>query len=569
MSIFKKLNKQDVNISQFDTHKSWDITDSNISGSGVSLYTAYYTGSSSDNYSIDDPNNHKKWFQLNRLFYQNYPINPDLYKNQRITSIDKLGNETWKEVDNPGTMFGANSLLGNPDYDTTERKLYDKVNIISIASKVYGRKIKPTTFYLSGSFNGGSVSKVLKDDGYENLYDSKYDSYDFKTNADRALYISSQREYVNYELPTLYTRSSNSSGAILLPDNQLNGVVEDNKSDDSLRYNEYKVNNIIYSEGLLGPKMNFNPQTSSSIEVYHNNNFNYDKEEDFAISAIMSPYTGSNSRQWVMVKSFNEDYIPSPEEKQLSFELKQRENQPQYPFALYIESGSIYFERNDGQNLTTLSSSIDSNTHSIIINKTGSLFEFYKDGNLVASGSDNSEFLLRNKSNILIGSKNKKEGFYSGSLEHIMIFDTPLTSNNVTALSESICNSPNVGNIFYETGFATITNPNYQDILLVPNSKLHDYSLQFKGSHTIWEYEYMCHVEPEDFLYTNNITARKIPSNEVAELADFTTGSEFRPYVTSIGLYNNEGELLAIGKLGQPVKMPNKIDTNFVLRFDK
>jgi hypothetical protein len=50
---------------------------------------------------------------------------------------------------------------------------------------------------------------------------------------------------------------------------------------------------------------------------------------------------------------------------------------------------------------------------------------------------------------------------------------------------------------------------------------------------------------------------------------DFTTGSAFRPYVTAIGLYDNEGDLLAVGKLGQPVKMPNKIETNFIVRFDR
>jgi hypothetical protein len=76
-------------------------------------------------------------------------------------------------------------------------------------------------------------------------------------------------------------------------------------------------------------------------------------------------------------------------------------------------------------------------------------------------------------------------------------------------------------------------------------------------------------VGTEDFLYTNNITARKLPSDEVAEMADFTTGSAFRPYVTAIGLYDNEGDCLAIGKLGQPVKMPNKIETNFIVRFDR
>tara|TARA_B100000497_G_C7657128_1_gene395590 strand:- start:159 stop:1631 length:1473 start_codon:yes stop_codon:yes gene_type:complete len=490
-----------------------------------------------------------------------------MYKNLLITSIDKYGD--WEEKDFPGVIRGANSLFGTPDYDTTERKIYNSINIISIPSKMWGRKIQKNTFSISGSFYNGTLSKVLRDDGWENLYDTKFDSYDFIDNANRALYIAAQTRYKDYTIPAITTFTSNASGAIYLPNLQTNGITEDKLVDESHRYNEYRANNIKYSEGILGPKIDFDSTVSSSLEIYHNNNFNYNKNTDFAISYYCTANTSSAARQWLMVKSFAEDYIPAAVDTEATFELKQREFHPQYPFAFYIESSSIYFERNDGQNITTFSSSIDNQRHHIAINKTGSLFEFYKDGVVVASGLDNSEFMLQNKSNILIGSKNRKEGFYTGSMEHIMIFDSALKSTNITAISESIINTPNVGNVFYEHGFATITNPNYKDILFVSSSISHSYSIQFNGSHAIWENEYICNVGTEDFLYTNNITARKLPSDEVAELADFTTGSAFRPYVTAIGLYDNEGDLLAVGKLGQPVKMPNKIETNFIVRFDR
>ena len=71
MSIYKKLNPQDVTISQFDTHKSWKITPSNSASKGVSLSTCYYDSSSSDNFSTSDPNNTKKWFQIDKLYYRN------------------------------------------------------------------------------------------------------------------------------------------------------------------------------------------------------------------------------------------------------------------------------------------------------------------------------------------------------------------------------------------------------------------------------------------------------------------------------------------------------------------
>jgi hypothetical protein len=546
MSMFKKFNPQDVSISSFDTHKSWEITPSNSASKGVGIFTSYYSSASSDNFSTTDPNHTRKWFQLDKLYYRNYPVSPDLYKNVEISTINRLGD--WSNFNTPGTIKGANSLFGNPDYDTTERKIYDKLNIISVPSKMYGRKIKPKTFSISGSFSNGALSKIISDDGKENLFDTKWNSYTFIDNANRALYIDVHRNFRKYASSSV-------------TDTQL--------TDDSLRYNEYGVNKVTYSSGLLGTKIDFNSSNSSSIEVYHNNNFNFNKDTDFAITSYVTSDTSSVYRQWVVTKAFSEDYIPSPLDTELTFELKQREFVPQYPFAIYIENGFVHFERNDGQNISVISSSIDNQRHHICANKTGSMLELYKDGVKIASGSDNSEFFLQNKSNILIGTKNKKEGFYTGSLEHIMIFDKSLLPANITAISESIINSPNIGNIFYEQGFATITNPTYQDILFTSSSISHSYSINFSASHLIYENEFVCNVESDEFLFTNNITARKIPSDEVAEMADFTTGSNFRPYVTSIGLYNNEGDLLAIGKLGQPVKMPNKIDTNFIVRFDK
>jgi hypothetical protein len=47
------------------------------------------------------------------------------------------------------------------------------------------------------------------------------------------------------------------------------------------------------------------------------------------------------------------------------------------------------------------------------------------------------------------------------------------------------------------------------------------------------------------------------------------TGSYFKPYVTSIGLYDDYGNLLVIGKLSTPVQTPNNTDTTFIVKFDR
>ena len=45
------------------------------------------------------------------------------------------------------------------------------------------------------------------------------------------------------------------------------------------------------------------------------------------------------------------------------------------------------------------------------------------------------------------------------------------------------------------------------------------------------------------------------------------TGSYLAPYITQVGLYNNT-DLLAIAKLGNPIKNTGELPINFVVKFD-
>ena len=50
--------------------------------------------------------------------------------------------------------------------------------------------------------------------------------------------------------------------------------------------------------------------------------------------------------------------------------------------------------------------------------------------------------------------------------------------------------------------------------------------------------------------------------------AGFTTHSEFSPYISEVGLYDQANNLIAIGKLPRPIQNPKEYDISFVLRFD-
>ena len=51
-------------------------------------------------------------------------------------------------------------------------------------------------------------------------------------------------------------------------------------------------------------------------------------------------------------------------------------------------------------------------------------------------------------------------------------------------------------------------------------------------------------------------------------LADNVTGSDFQPYITTIGLYNDSQDLLAIGKLAQPVRKPADTEMSILVKID-
>lgn len=201
---------------------------------------------------------------------------------------------------------------------------------------------------------------------------------------------------------------------------------------------------------------------------------------------------------------------------------------------------------------------------------------------------DNSVTQTQNNANIYIGSKGGKTNFYSGSLSQINIFNQALTNDQIFNHYLSSDGSPYVGNIFYSTGIIAITQPGTEESVLSnpsidemilgenlfigseeeKNAYFGIHQLKFQGSHLIYENEYQCTIDEHEFTDTLNPSARKIRSNQSPDLADFATGSLFRPYITTVGLYNENNELLVVGKLGQPIRTSNETDTTLIVRWD-
>ena len=93
-------------------------------------------------------------------------------------------------------------------------------------------------------------------------------------------------------------------------------------------------------------------------------------------------------------------------------------------------------------------------------------------------------------------------------------------------------------------------------------------SLSYRNTHLITENEFQCTMNENEFEFTRNISARKNTRDGDENIAGFATGSNFKPYITTVGLYDENVNLLLVGKLAQPVRASSETDTTFVIRYD-
>ena len=94
------------------------------------------------------------------------------------------------------------------------------------------------------------------------------------------------------------------------------------------------------------------------------------------------------------------------------------------------------------------------------------------------------------------------------------------------------------------------------------------FTLSFKNEHTIYENEVRCLVKESDYNLTYNPTLLS-GSYTSGSVKDFATGSDFYTYATSLGLYNDDNELIAVAKFGKPIMMSPDTDMTFVVKYDK
>ena len=598
--VYKKFTSQDKAIIPFNAHKQYNLNQTTAASNNITYYSASYTSESISLFTSastghgSDIYNVVKYNQIDHLFYRDY--------------IKKFGNKKDKT-----------------HYLKQRRDLYKTLNILSVPSGLYGQEIKKSTFYLKviEPTLAFSVLGEVVDDSYGNLIISGTNTNNYPTDVQQNVFrldpIKGHKKYdlsvfddyaivegreivpgtdfqyihkefyrqghLNSNAPTTYTSNNERYPKGYYPKDE----------DDSYFFNEINYNKVTFGESGLdyGSSLEkfsniiFNSATSSYVKVPHNPRFNFNNNEDFSISFYISPdYTSSDStistteKRYIIAKSTTKTE-PSPGNSSSIF-IDTFEG-PHFPYEIYMVSQSLYFARSDGKDTHEISGEITAssgNSHGeythVLCQISASVMEIWHKGVKIASTTSTLQNSVRNKANLYIGSKGKPDNSmldntgnssyrtFNGKLQNINIWSTAFSSTEISNISESINASPYIGNLFYASGFATITHPKYTTLLSGSNIN----TLQFQGTHLIHEHEYQCTVQEHEFNYTTNSSIRNTKGTNPYELKSIISSSYFSPYVTTIGLYNEGYELLAIAKLGQPIRMSEETDTTFVVRWD-
>jgi hypothetical protein len=165
-----------------------------------------------------------------------------------------------------------------------------------------------------------------------------------------------------------------------------------------------------------------------------------------------------------------------------------------------------------------------------------------------------------------------------------------ISNGNITLTDDGngnmIYNSQKYGDVIYEHGIIIITSDgsplvgpygsgNYgaavygTSVSNLINSFItgSNVTCSFSSSFNIYETQYKCTLRENEFNFSQNPTLISGSSNS-GVLYNFATGSYFSPYVTTIGLYDNNYNLLAVAKLAQPLPTSAVTDTSILVNLD-
>ena len=143
-----------------------------------------------------------------------------------------------------------------------------------------------------------------------------------------------------------------------------------------------------------------------------------------------------------------------------------------------------------------------------------------------------------------------------------------------------------LGNIIYEHGLAIVTVESedaYDSIYgtAVYGTDLYgeapgfdafmtgsNVTCSFESTLTLNEVQYAARITENEYQFSLNPTIIQGSNINSDTYFDFATGSFFTPYITTVGMYNNNYDLLAVAKLAKPLPVSQHTDTTIMVNLD-
>lgn len=410
----------------------------------------------------------------------------------------------YKRKTNPMHQFGPTDLT------RTKKALFETASVFSIPIRRIGEGIKP------GSFNITASGFTLASDTYSNIYDVAFNTASIVSNI--AFYEGFNEYFDTSRIPTSYNTKNVT---------YVSGVPTSDGSALSVGYAAKFASNAYINTPVVG--------------TYGNTN-------DYTVSFFISGSNTGTTDQLIITKGVSSTTA-------------------NYPFKISLSgSNQVKFQVKSGAQTLTLTSStaVTSWTH-VACRKSGTTYVLSINGTTHASASQTLGNFA-NTENLSIGGYSTASANLRGVLDEVRIYNRNVGDTAVTYLADRTENGTFlqtnvVGTVFTKQGIAVVSSPHYKYKNLINTFT----TCSYKSTKTIHEFAVLAKLDAGDFNISSNPSLREDGS---ATFQSFVSGSEFSPYITTIGLYNSYGQLLAIGKLAQPIKKRDDVDMNFLIRLD-
>ena len=506
--MFKIVDPQNQSIRSFKTHKTFNVTNNDSASFGNFVVRAI-SGS-----------------------FRNYSTGSDTMTHIVSGSVSSsyAALPTYHMVKSTYYTDPNDSIY---DHKNIIKKLQEKANVFSIPRGLFGEEIKPGSIKLSDTSN--SITFDIRDDKHGNLYDYAYSS-------SWAAYKSGSYPT---DIPPISDATSGSQVGNVFYEQGIMVITDTGSYKDvgfGSSYNlEFKATQTHYEHEYI--------VTAGQYEFNKTMNISATKDRSGSISITTGPediFTDaegtpaldkSGNVQWTGYSPYN--MLPPGSE----------------PKGELINNGDF------SQMITGLMpggaiTASGWNTDSTATLKTSSL------GELVLSASHAAHPTTTARAVKSVSTKIGKRYILTGKYKpstttgggRVLIEESGYFAGTDIA-SMTLSGSANGGAQDFKLPFTATKETHHIIIAMVNNAK---------DDTTLWDNFSL----KEWHGFESGIGDYKSSYGAATNFENFVTHSEFRPYVTQIGLYNDSNELVAHAKLGKPIKLDNQYDTSFIVRID-